>query len=289
MKSHAPHVALVAMLRALQHENLRQRLAHNGVSSEHLTFREAERSDLLRFDGVIVVATVGGHTAINAVRQRCDDTQRPCILVDHKASAWPWERIRSLPIIRNLDAPRREEPPFLAEDAAAILPKGIVSFGDCLRAARESNNLDYDTLAELMSLAHEPVAAARHCASWESDASSPTREEHALLLELFPALKFAPLPAWPVATDDGLEGDEWVTSSLTIARPSSSLDTPEPEVPMPPPAPQLDKSDVIKLATLTATARSTLPDGVRDLLLTAQRLNFTLQDVLDLLAIQEHS
>jgi DNA-binding transcriptional regulator YiaG len=285
---HEPHVALVAMLRTLQHENLQQRLAANGVTSEHLTFREAQRSDLLRFDGALVVITVGGHTAINAVRQRCDDAGRPYFMVDHKASSWPMDRIRALPMIRTLNAARQDPPtpPLSAEEAHQVLSKGdISSFGACLRAARKSNDLSLGTLAELLGFSSDR-ARTTLLNEWETDRSSPNPMQHALLLELFPALNFAPLPTWPTTVaDDGLEGDEWVTASLTIARPSS----PEPEVPMPPPAPQLDKSDVIKLATLTATARSTLPDGVRDLLLTAKRLSFTLQDVLDLLAIQEHS
>lgn len=284
-----PHVALVAMLRTLQHENLQQRLAANGVTSEHLNFREAQRSDLLRFDGVLVVITVGGHTAINAVRQRCDETGRPCFMVDHKASTWPMERIKALAMIRTVHSAYKDPPtpPLSAEEAETVLNKGDVSsFGACLRAARKSNDLSLSTLAELIGFSSNSATALLN--EWETDRSSPTREQHALLLELFPALNFAPLPTWPVE-----DGARWTSSIDPAASPIPHPVLPAapppspPEVPMPPPT-QLDKNAVIKLATLSASARGDLPQSVRELLLTAKRLDFTLQDVVDLLAIQEH-
>lgn len=323
-----PHVALVAMLRTLQHENLQQRLATNGVTSEHLTFREAQRSDLLRFDGVLVVITVGGHTAINAVRQRCEDTGRPCFLVDHKASSWPMDRIKALPMIRTVNAAYKEPPPppLSAEEADAVLDKGAVSsFGPCLRAARKSNDVSLATLAELIGLSSNSATALLN--EWETDRGSPTREQHALLLELFPALNFAPLPTWPVADsvrwtasidpaaspiphhvppdggtlyhvvlktpyieDPCIQSDVALPAIRQTPRPNDPALTPPPvpEVPMPPPT-QLDKNAVIKLAALSATARGDLPQSVRELLLTAKQLDFTLKDVVDLLAIQEPS
>lgn len=67
-----------------------------------------------------------------------------------------------------------------------IVPR---TFGEFLRAVRESEGLSYDELAQLLDLTQGAVRA------WEEDAVAPVRENYEKLLQVLPALASGPRPA----------------------------------------------------------------------------------------------
>ncbi len=140
----------------------------------------------------------------------------------------------------------------------------------------EVNEIGADALLDLMDL---PGRLDRW-AVWQNGVM--TDREYHTLVELFPGLQYA----------SGItfehEPEPIVDEATVVTAPDKSISNPPspPETPMP----QIDtttKQAVVRLASLSASARSTMPTPTRELLLMARDLNLTLEDVLELLDLKK--